>query len=109
MAAYRASLERLLAEPVETLFPGHGAPQGAAGRRIRGLIAHRREREAKVMEALTPAPATVRELVERAYSDTPPPLWDYAERSLLAHLLELEARGRAVREGERWRAADRRS
>ena len=104
MAAYRASLERLLSEPVETLFPGHGGPQGAAGRRIRGLIAHRREREAKVLEALGPAPATLRALVERAYSDTPPPLWDYAERSLLAHLLELEAKGRAVREGESWRA-----
>ena len=30
---------------------------------------------------------TTRELVERAYTDTKPELWSYAERSLLAHLL----------------------
>ena len=104
MAAYVASLERLLTEPVDTIFPGHGPPQGAAGRRIRGLIAHRREREAKVIGALATTPSSLRELVERAYADTPPALWEYAERSLLAHLLDLEARGKAVREGETWRA-----
>jgi glyoxylase-like metal-dependent hydrolase (beta-lactamase superfamily II)/8-oxo-dGTP pyrophosphatase MutT (NUDIX family) len=104
MAAYLASLERLLSEPVETLFPGHGAPQGAAERRIRWLIEHRRHREAQVLAALGPASATLRELVERAYADTPPTLWPYAERSLLAHLLKLEAEGRALREGECWRA-----
>ena len=32
MVPYLASLERLLAEPVETLFPAHGSPQGAAPR-----------------------------------------------------------------------------
>ncbi|MEK7330984.1 MAG: MBL fold metallo-hydrolase, partial [Candidatus Eisenbacteria bacterium] len=39
------------------------------------------------------------------YGDTPRELWAYAERSLLAHLLKLEADGKAQREGERWRAA----
>ncbi len=103
MAAYIASLERLLGEPVETLFPGHGAPQGAAARRIRWLIQHRREREAHVLAALGPDPKSPRELVERAYQDTPRELWPYAERSLLAHLIKLEREGRAVREGEAWR------
>jgi glyoxylase-like metal-dependent hydrolase (beta-lactamase superfamily II) len=103
MAAYVASLERLLSEPVETLFPGHGAPQGAAMRRVRWLIAHRLEREARVTDALGPASATLRDLVERAYADTPPALWPYAERSLLAHLLKLEGEGRAKREGDTWR------
>ncbi|HEY2954095.1 MAG TPA: MBL fold metallo-hydrolase [Candidatus Eisenbacteria bacterium] len=104
MKAYVASLERLLVEPVETLFPGHGSPQGGAMRRIRWLIAHRLEREAKVVAALGREPAPLATLVERAYADTPRELWDYAERSLLAHLLKLEAEGRAAREGERWRA-----
>ncbi|TMQ69073.1 MAG: MBL fold metallo-hydrolase, partial [Candidatus Eisenbacteria bacterium] len=103
MSAYLRSLERLLSEPVETLFPGHGAPQGAAERRIRGLIRHRLEREAQVAQALTPEPASLRELVARAYTDTPPALWGYAERSLLAHLIKLEAEGRAQRAGEGWR------
>src|SRR5207247_8369023 len=103
MTAYLRSLERLLSEPVDTLFPGHGAPQGAAERRIRGFIRHRLEREAQVAQALTPEPASLRELVARAYTDTPPALWGYAERSLLAHLIKLEAEGRAQRAGEGWR------
>jgi glyoxylase-like metal-dependent hydrolase (beta-lactamase superfamily II) len=105
MAAYLASLERLLDQPIETLFPGHGSPQGAAGRRIRRLIEHRRRREAKVVEALGEEPEPLSLLVERAYADTPRELWPYAERSLLAHLLKLEAEGRAVRENDRWRAS----
>jgi len=106
MLAYVTSLERLLREPVESLFPGHGSPQGGAMRRIRWLIAHRLEREAKVLAALAREPAPLAVLVERAYADTKRELWGYAERSLLAHLLKLEAEGRAAREGERWRRAD---
>jgi glyoxylase-like metal-dependent hydrolase (beta-lactamase superfamily II)/8-oxo-dGTP pyrophosphatase MutT (NUDIX family) len=105
MRAYVASLERLLTEPVDALFPGHGSPQGGAMRRIRWLIAHRREREAKVLDALATTPVPLAALVERAYADTPRELWGYASRSLLSHLLKLEAEGRAVREGEFWRRA----
>ena len=102
MAAYVRSLGRLLEEPVETLFPGHGSPQGAAKRRIEWLISHRRKREALVLAALAEEPEPLAALVQRAYRDTPPDLWEYAERSLLAHLEKLEAEGRAAREGERW-------
>jgi endoribonuclease LACTB2 len=107
MAAYIASLERLTREGVVTLYPGHGSPQGGAMRRIRGLIAHRLEREAKVVTALALGPGTIPELVERAYADTPRELWPYAARSLLAHLLKLEAEHRAERDGERWRSGMR--
>ena len=104
MAAYIAALERLIDLPIETLFPGHGAPQGAAQRRIRGLIEHRRRRETKALEALGEVAEPLAALVERAYADTPRDLWSYAERSLHAHLLKLEAEGRAIREGDRWRS-----
>ena len=107
MAAYIRSLERLLEEPIDTLFPGHGSPQGAARRRIEWLISHRRKREALVLAALVEEPEPIEVLVERAYRDTPPELWKFAERSLLAHLEKLEAEGRAERTreggaGERW-------
>ncbi len=105
MSAYLRSLERLLAEPIEVLFPAHGSPQGAARRRIGWMIDHRREREAKVLAALASEPEPLAALVERAYQDTPRELWRYAERSLLAHLEKLEAEGRAARSGERWRRA----
>jgi len=103
LAAYLASLERLLAEPVETLFPAHGSPQGAASQRIRGLIQHRLRREKHVLAALAAGLQELSALVEQVYADTPGELWAYAERTLLAHLLKLEAEGRAARAGERWR------
>jgi len=104
MGAYLKSLERLLQEPVETLFPAHGSPQGAAHRRVRALIAHRRGREEKVLAALSSEPRAAEDLVPVAYADTPRDLWSYAARSLLAHLIKLESEGRAVRVGDRWRA-----
>lgn len=105
MGQYLSSLERLAALGPETLFPAHGSPQGAAVRRIRQLVQHRREREAKVLAALDDEPRTPAELLPAAYDDTPRELWPLAERSLFAHLLLLERDGRAVRAGERWRTA----
>jgi len=107
MRAYLASLERCAAlEPV-TLFPAHGSPSGAAVRRIRGLVAHRLERESKVVAALDVGPRGLEDLVPRVYADTPREMWGWAERSLLAHLQKLEREGRAERAGEGWRAPAR--
>lgn len=103
MGQYLASLERLAALGPETLFPAHGSPQGAAVRRIRALVRHRRDREAKVAAALGEAPRALAELLPEAYADTPRELWPLAERSLLAHLQLLEREGRAAREGDGWR------
>ncbi|MGH7740692.1 MAG: MBL fold metallo-hydrolase [Candidatus Eiseniibacteriota bacterium] len=109
MADYVNSLRRLAGENIETLFPGHGSPQGGAQRRIHGLIHHRIERENQVVAALRPEPEAIATLVPRAYADTPRELWPYAERSLLAHLLKLEREGRAkrsrLRQNELWASA----
>jgi ribonuclease/clavin/mitogillin len=105
MRAYLDSLDRLIALEPKVLFPAHGSPQGAAVRRLRGLVAHRLEREAKVLDALRDEPRTPAELVPLAYADVKPDLWSWAERSLLAHLLKLEAEGNAARSGEAWRRA----
>ena len=105
VAAYLASLERLLGEPVETLFPAHGTPHGAARSRLRWLIEHRLRREAQVLAALDDAPREKALLLETVYADTPRELWGYAERTLLAHLLKLEAEGRATQADGAWRAA----
>lgn len=105
MGQYLASLERLAGLGPVTLFPAHGSPQGAAVRRIRQLVKHRRGREAKVLAALRPEPLALADLLPEAYADTPADLWPLAERSLLAHLLLLEREKRAARDGERWRLA----
>ncbi len=105
MRDYLDSLEALLARPLDVLFPGHGTPQGAVHRRVRALIRHRLEREAKVAAALGDAPRTAAELLPAVYDDVKPELWIYAGRSLVAHLEKLEADRAAVREGGGWRRA----
>ena len=66
-------------------------------------MAHRLERERRVLEALSLEPRTVEELVPPAYPDVPPIIWPLAARSLLAHLHKLEKDGRARRDdGGRW-------
>jgi glyoxylase-like metal-dependent hydrolase (beta-lactamase superfamily II)/8-oxo-dGTP pyrophosphatase MutT (NUDIX family) len=105
MSRYLASLERCAAMDPVTLFPAHGSPSGAATRRIRALIQHRLDREAKVVAALSPEPRTIAELLPVVYDDTPRELWSWAARSLLAHLEKLGRDGRAAQAGERWRAA----
>ena len=69
MGQYFASLARVAGLEPETIFPAHGSPQGAAVRRIKQLVAHRREREAKALAALDGTLRTTRELVERAYTE----------------------------------------
>ncbi len=105
MRDYLASLERLRGLGARLLLPAHGSPSGAPERRLAGLVAHRLEREAKVLAVLGHEPRALGELVPRAYADVKPELWSWAERSLLAHLLKLEAEGRAARSGEAWRRA----
>jgi glyoxylase-like metal-dependent hydrolase (beta-lactamase superfamily II)/8-oxo-dGTP pyrophosphatase MutT (NUDIX family) len=105
MTGYLASLERVASLEPRTLFPAHGSPQGAAARRARGLIAHRLERESRVLAALSEEPKEAAELVPFAYADVPQEMWQWAERSLFAHLLRLESLGRARREDGRWRLA----
>ncbi|MCP5283711.1 MAG: MBL fold metallo-hydrolase [Burkholderiaceae bacterium] len=104
MLAYLAQLERLLPMDLDWLAPGHGFLVAQPHDVIRALVAHRLKREAKVLLALQQhGPANVQALVPAAYDDTPAPLHGVAARSLLAHLLKLQAEGHAVESGGVWR------
>ena len=107
MTAYLASLERCASLEPSMLWPAHGSPSGAAVRRIRALIRHRLEREAKVESALGGTPRTLGELLPVVYADTPQDLWSWAEQSLLAHLEKLERERRASRDDAGWRLSPR--
>jgi glyoxylase-like metal-dependent hydrolase (beta-lactamase superfamily II) len=104
MAAYMASLARLRARDDRLYLPGHGPPLPNPGPFTAALAAHRMEREAMVLAALRGAGrATARELVPPVYGPTlDARLVPAAARSLLAHLIKLEAEGAAGREGEYW-------
>ncbi len=92
MRDYITSCERLLREGALTLLPGHGDPVPDGAGRLRGLIAHRLEREAQILAALAQAPAGIKALTAQLYADTAPTLWPAAARNLLAHLIDLSER-----------------
>jgi len=99
MKVYLQSLARLQREPVTRIAPGHGTVIEDAQSEVARLIAHRLQREAKVVERLHRAGrATIDVLVASVYDDVDPRLHPVAKGSLLAHLLKLEADGRAARD-----------
>jgi glyoxylase-like metal-dependent hydrolase (beta-lactamase superfamily II)/8-oxo-dGTP pyrophosphatase MutT (NUDIX family) len=100
MRAYLQSLERLLGEDVAIIAPGHGYLIGAPRKELRRLIAHRLNRERKVVAALERLEhPSVEEMLPLVYDDVPERIHRVAARSLTAHLEKLVAEG-AVRAEE---------
>ncbi len=102
MGDYLRSLARLIDQAPQTLYPAHGQVLAGGETLLRGTIAHRLEREAKVLAALMGAgePSLPSQLVPAAYAEISPALHPLAERSLLAHLLKLVEEGRAAQDAE---------
>lgn len=105
MAAYMGSLEKLLARDDRIYYPTHGAPVTEPQRWTRHLIGHRRQREAQILALLAEGQSSVPAMVERMYAGVDKRLWPAAGRSVLAHLIDLEARGSVTRDRDRWRPA----
>jgi endoribonuclease LACTB2 len=104
MEDYLRSLQRLRDLGPRTLFPAHGPPTQGAVEKLDEYLAHRREREAKIVAALA-SPGTLEEVTARAYDDTPPFMLPVAARSCLASLEKLAREKRAVFDGLRWSRA----
>jgi glyoxylase-like metal-dependent hydrolase (beta-lactamase superfamily II) len=103
MKHYIESLQRCRNLGCDALAPGHGEVIVKPEQAIDWIIEHRLEREAKVIAAVAANPGlTTRELVPHVYNDVNPKLYGWAERSLLAHVLKLEADGVAVEVDGRW-------
>jgi glyoxylase-like metal-dependent hydrolase (beta-lactamase superfamily II) len=102
MAAYMESLARIAQRDDALCLPGHGPALPDPAPFVAALAAHRREREAKVLEALrAKRRATAAMLVPASYGPSlDPRLAPAAARSLLAHLIKLAAEGAATRDGE---------
>ena len=97
MRAYLQSLERLLGEDIAIIAPGHGYLIGAPHRELKRLIAHRLNRERKVVAALERlGHPSLDEMLPLVYDDVPERIHRVAARSLTAHLEKLVADG-AVR------------
>ncbi len=105
MADYMASLERLLGRDDRVYYPAHGPAVEKPQKWVRGLLGHRRQREGQILRELQRGVHGVPDMVARMYKGVDPRLHPAAARSVLAHLIDLEARGLAVQDGEAWHAA----
>jgi glyoxylase-like metal-dependent hydrolase (beta-lactamase superfamily II) len=105
MGAYLASLEKLLARDDAVYFPAHGEPVTKPQRLVRGMIGHRRQRENQILRLLGEGPRSIAELVAAMYVGLDPRLTRAASASVLAHLIDLRARGRIAEDGDAWNLA----
>ena len=107
MKDYLESLEKLKRRYPVALAPGHGDLINDPQRLVDWIIAHRLERETKVLLALRANPRlTSMELVPHVYADVDKKLYGWAERSLLAHLIKLQADGLALVTNDCWVAVE---
>ncbi|MDH3441192.1 MAG: MBL fold metallo-hydrolase [Gammaproteobacteria bacterium] len=106
MQQYLDALARLKELDLAALAPGHGPVIDNPNEMVDWLIDHRLKRETKVISALEANPgSTLWDLTLHVYDEVDPKLHRLASRSLLAHLLKLEADGHAVCADERWTLA----
>ncbi len=99
LTAFMASLDRLAGRDWSVFHAGHGAPVTEPAARLAGLAAHRRGREAQILDALAPGPADAATLAARIYTDLAPALQPAATRNVLAHLIDLTTRHRVTPHG----------
>ncbi len=93
MAAYMASLDKLLLRSDAVYWPTHGPAITDPHAHVRAFIAHRREREAGILECLEAGAGQIEAIVDRLYLGLQPGLRHAAGRSVHAHLLDLARRG----------------
>ena len=99
MAAYMASLDKLLERRDSVYWPTHGPAITEPKNHVRAFIAHRREREAGIIACLEAGIPRVDAMVERLYIGLNPNLKRAAGRSVLAHLVDLAGRGIVTSDG----------
>ena len=94
LSAYLDSLRRLRELDLEVLCPGHGPYVTDPAAKLDEYIAHRLDRERKLVEALESGLRSDDELLDAAWSDVPAHLRGAAALTLAAHLEKLAEEGR---------------
>jgi ribonuclease/clavin/mitogillin len=92
MSDYLRSLEHMRALPnLSVIFGGHGPASANPYAKIDEYIAHRLDREEKILQAVREGASTTKDIVARVYTDVSTKAHAMAERAVLAHLEKLEA------------------
>jgi glyoxylase-like metal-dependent hydrolase (beta-lactamase superfamily II) len=106
MADYMASLQKLYDRDDRIYYPAHGPAVEKPKQLVRGMIGHRRQREAQILKLLGAGPHAIPDMVAAMYKGLDPRLVGAAGRSVLAHLLDLQTHGRVRQDGEAWSFAE---
>ena len=97
LSAYLESLRRLRALDLEVLCPGHGPYVWDPAAKLDEYVAHRLDRERRLVEALEAGLRSEEELLDAAWSEVPAELRGAAALTLRAHLEKLGEEGRLPR------------
>jgi glyoxylase-like metal-dependent hydrolase (beta-lactamase superfamily II) len=91
MSGYLLALTRLrLREDFNVLCPGHGPPVWDAHVKLEEYLAHRVDRENRLIVALSEGRRTIQDLLDAVWFDVPEALLPLATATLAAHLDKLE-------------------
>lgn len=108
LAVYLHSLRRLQSYPARLLLPAHGSPSARPAFVLEQALAHRREREEQLLQALSGGPRTMSELALELYRGLPADLMRFAEMQIRAGLHKLQQEDRALAvDANRWRQNSR--
>jgi glyoxylase-like metal-dependent hydrolase (beta-lactamase superfamily II) len=105
MTAYMDSLQKLHDREDRVYYPAHGPQVTKPRQLVRGMIGHRRQREGQILRQLEVGNTHIPAMVPNMYKGVDQRLWPAAERSVLAHLIDLERRGRVMRLDDAWTIA----
>jgi glyoxylase-like metal-dependent hydrolase (beta-lactamase superfamily II) len=101
LTRYLESLGELRRRDLSVLLPGHGPPVSDPAAKLDEYIAHRLERERRLVQGLEAGARTVGEMLDAAWDDVPAHLRPAATITLAAHLDKLQAEGRLPADVER--------
>lgn len=101
MRAYLVSLRRLRQAGLRRLYPGHDGVVDRPDAALERLLAHRRRRERRVLEAVRSGARDLDAVTEGAYEKDLSGVADLARLTVAAHLEKLDVDGRVDWDGER--------
>lgn len=103
MAQFMHTLELLRSLDPHIIAPGHGPIVRDPDAKLDEYVAHRRQREMELLQAMARGAMTVDGLVGEVYGPLDPEVFRLASLSVGAQLAKLEVEGRVVQVGEAYR------
>lgn len=94
LAGYLEGLTKLRRLDLDVLCPGHGSPVHDPGAKLDQYLAHRCDRERRLLVAVDAGARSIEEMLQAAWDDVPELLRPAATVTLAAHLDKLADEGR---------------